>query len=105
MRCVTQPLTTCRLSSLRPGALLCRVSLGSLLRAAELLHTLVRSHGGSQYDSSGALVPADYWEVQFSALQTAREETALFLHHDAITGHTATRTHPTTHLSCPLATS
>ena len=70
------------------AALRCVVlfSLGSLLRSAELLHTLVRSHGGSMYDSSGSLVPADYWEVQFSALQAARQETALFLHHDAITG-------------------
>ena len=63
-----------------------RCSLGGQLRAAELLHSLVRSHGGSSYDSLGRLLPADYWEVQFSALETARQETALFLHHDAITG-------------------
>ena len=47
---------------------------------------LVRSHGGSLYDSTGRPVPADYWEIQFSALRSAREESALFLHHDAITG-------------------
>ena len=65
-------------------AVLC--SLGAQLRAAELLHVVVRGHGGSSFDSVGRVLPVDYWEVQFSALETARQETALFLHHDAITG-------------------
>ena len=65
-------------------------TLGSQLRSAELLHVLVRSHGGSSFDSAGRLLPPEYWEVQFSALESARQETALFLHHDAITGTSRT---------------
>ena len=88
------------------------------MRSAEALHTLVRSSGyfapalalGSP-DSDGdntqtekandkqvVLVPAKarqkqlgvtYWEDNFKTIEHARQEAGLFLHHDLITGGSA----------------
>jgi hypothetical protein len=57
-----------------------------ILRACEILLVLVRSSPHSNEDTERKALPSEYWEVQFKDVERARMETALFLHHDAITG-------------------
>jgi len=60
--------------------------LNHLLRACEMLLVLVRQSPHSNWDTERRNLPRSYWEAKFKDVERARMETALFLHHDAITG-------------------
>jgi len=60
--------------------------LSHLLRACEALLVIVRSSPHANADSEQKQLPLQYWEGKFREVERARMETALFLHHDAITG-------------------
>jgi hypothetical protein len=60
--------------------------LNHIVRAAEQLVVLVRSSPHSNLDTTQSDLPLEYWENKFKEVERARMETALFLHHDAITG-------------------
>jgi hypothetical protein len=64
--------------------------LNHILRACEQLLVLVRSSPHSNLDTEQRNLPANYWENKFKEVERARMETALFLHHDAITGTSRT---------------
>jgi len=64
--------------------------LAHILRACEALLVLVRSSPHSNKDSEQQQLPLEFWEKQFRAVEQARMETSLFLHHDAITGTSRT---------------
>lgn len=58
----------------------------SLLRAADIVHSLMRSAANNNMNTQYALVEKDYWEKHFRRIESAREASGLFMHHDAITG-------------------
>lgn len=60
--------------------------LQHLLRAAEMLYTIVRGSPAPNLDTARTPLPLAFWENKFKDIDRARFETALFLHHDAITG-------------------
>lgn len=64
--------------------------LSHILRACEQLLVLVRSSPHSNEDTQQRALPVTFWESQFKEVERARRETALFLHHDAITGTSRT---------------
>lgn len=65
--------------------------LNHIMRACEILHVLVRSSPHANWDTERRQLPASYWESKFQDIERARMETALMMHHDAITG--TSRTH------------
>lgn len=65
--------------------------LNHILRACEGLLVLVRSSPHSNLDTERHTLPLQFWEDQLKAIEGARMETALFLHHDAITGTSRTQ--------------
>ena len=65
--------------------------LNHILRACEGLLVLVRSSPRSNLDTERHTLPLQFWEDQLKAIEGARAETALFLHHDAITGTSRTQ--------------
>lgn len=64
--------------------------LNHILRACEQLLVLVRSSPHANLDTERRALPGGYWEGKFREVERARMETALFLHHDAITGTSRT---------------
>jgi hypothetical protein len=64
--------------------------LNHILRACESLLVLVRSSPHSTLDTQRRELSRGYWEEKFKEVERARMETALFLHHDAITGTSRT---------------
>lgn len=64
--------------------------LNHILRACEQLVVLVRSSPHSNLDTTRRELTVGFWEDKFKEVERARMETALFLHHDAITGTSRT---------------
>jgi alpha-mannosidase II len=60
--------------------------LNQILRSCEVLLVVVRQSPHANWDTERRSLPREYWEAKFKAVEKARMETALMLHHDAITG-------------------